>query len=134
MTCLLRASSESAEPGASSGKFHLGFRDQRYGRPADSGLTRMEYQMFRCDPFFLLQLWRPPRMTPVFELFLFLIASNFSALMDAKRSVRGRMNGATGTIKKELRALGNSANESIIYEAVLGSLRNGFGGHELCLR
>jgi hypothetical protein len=38
------------------------------------------------------------------------------------------------SIKKELRALGNSTNESIIYEAVLGSLRNGFGGHELCLR
>ena len=31
-------------------------------------------------------------ITPVFEFFLFLIASNFSALMDARRSVRRTKN------------------------------------------
>jgi hypothetical protein len=31
-----------------------------------------------------------PMTPPFFEFFLFLIASNFSALMDARRSVRGK--------------------------------------------
>src|SRR5439155_508533 len=33
-------------------------------------------------------------ITPVFEFFLFLIVSNFTALMDARRSVRRTKNGA----------------------------------------